>query len=362
MGGMEYYVQHISQGLVARGHEVTVFTSSPSQQQIIQKNHMTIYRLKINAKAYNVPIVSSLFWKLLEIEKPDIVHTHQYPVYFSDMATLYAKLRHIPLLLHVHVVSEAKSPLSGCISDLYYSSLGLCTLLASDCVIAPTKAYKTKLTEMHVSANKIQVLPYGIDLRKFQNIDGAIFREKYGCTCSTLLLSVGRLNYQKGFQYLIYALPEIIKEIPDVKLVIVGEGEQLPYLKFLAQKLGVDKFVIFTGAIPQVEIPIAYAACDLFVLPSLFESFGISLIEAQAAGKPVVSTRTGGTPEALLDGKTGLLVDVANPKHLGLAIIHILADRNLAVSMGREGHNFVKERYNVVQSISKMISLYEIYR
>jgi len=327
IGGMEFYVQRLSEELAARGHEVTVFTSSNTANQSVGKvNGVRIFSLKQMTKVYNVPIVPSLFWRLLQEEKPDIIHAHQYPVFFSDVSVATSWLRNIPLLLHVHVVSEAKSTLSGFISDMYYSTLGLRTLQTADTVVVPSLAYKTKLLKMHVKPEKTQVIPYGIDTKKFRNnTKGETFKIKYHCQGSKVILSVGRLNYQKGFQYLIEAMPAVLNQIPHAKLVIVGEGEQLAYLKQLSKSRGVSESVVFTGALGQAEIPNAYAASDVFVLPSLFESFGISLIEAQAAGKPVIGTRTGGAPEALVDGETGLLVEPGNPEQLEAAIVRVLS-------------------------------------
>lgn len=361
VGGMEFYVQRLSEELVARGHEVTVFTSSNTANPSVAKvNGVRVFSLKQMTKVYNVPIVPSLFGTIIQEEKPDIIHTHQYPVFFSDVAAATSWLRNIPLLLHVHVVSEAKSTLSGFISDIYYSTLGLRTLQTADTVVVPSLAYKTKLLKMHVKPEKIQVIPYGIDTKKFQNnIKGEAFKTRYNCHGSKVILSVGRLNYQKGFQYLIKAMPAVLKQIPNVKLIIVGEGEQLSYLRQLSKSFGVSESVIFTGAIDQAEIPNTYSAADVFVLPSLFESFGIALIEAQAAGKPVIGTRTGGAQEALVDGDTGFLVEPGDPKQLEAAIVRVLSDYNWAHKMGEKGKKFVEARFGIQTIVSSVTELYE---
>ncbi|MCL5949760.1 MAG: glycosyltransferase family 4 protein [Candidatus Bathyarchaeota archaeon] len=358
---MEFYVQRLSEELTARGHEITVFTSSNTAKQSVAKvNGVRVFSLKQMSKIYNVPIVPSLFWRLLHEEKPDVIHAHQYPVFFSDVAAATSWLRNIPLLLHVHVVSEAKSALSGFISDRYYSTLGRHTLQTADTVVVPSLAYKTKLQKMHLNREKIQVIPYGIDTRKFQNnAKSEAFKTRYNCQGSKVILSVGRLNYQKGFQYLIKAMPSVLHQIPNVKLIIVGEGEQLSYLRQLSKSLGVSQSVIFTGAISQAEIPNAYSAADVFVLPSLFESFGISLIEAQAAGKPVIGTRTGGVPEALVDGETGLLIDPGNFEQLEVAIVQALSDKDLAWKMGQRGIKFVETRFSIHAVVNSITKNYE---
>lgn len=361
VGGMEYYVQRLSEELVVQGHDVTVFTTSNYQLPSIQRvNGVKIHFLKKMTNIYNIPIVPSLLSHLLNSLKPDLVHAHQYPVFFSDISAVVALLKKMPLLVHVHVVSDAKSPLSRFMSDIYYTTLGLQTLNIADTVIVPSQAYRTKLIGMHVNPEHLRVIPYGIDTKKFsQNQKGHEFRKKWNCENSRIILSVGRLNYQKGFHNLLLAMPAIIKHFPDTKLVVVGEGEQEAYLKSLAKLKGVASSVVFTGGLSQADIPAAYAACDVFVLPSLFESFGISLIEAQAMGKPVVCTRTGGAPEAVLEGKTGLIVEPTDVKQLESAVLHLLNDEKLSRMMGYEGQRFVNARYDMKKIITSLIKQYE---
>ena len=361
VGGMEFYVQKLSEDLAARGHEVTVFTSSNScfSGGCEEVNGVRVFRLRTLAKAYNVPIVPSLFKKLLHEEKPDILHAHQYPVFFSDVSAAVSQFRREVLLLHVHVIPESVSAFSGLVSKMYYRTVGRLAFRTAHRVITPSSAYKTMLAGIGVEPKKIRVVPYGIDLSRFHSKDGESFRKRYGCEGSNVILTVGRLNYQKGFQYLLKAMPMVIKHFQNAKLVIVGDGEQITYLRDLTQSLGLCNSTIFTGAIPPMEIPEAYAAADVFVLPSLFESFGIALIEAQAAGKPVVSTRVGGAPEALQEDKTGFLVDPKDSEQLGKAIIRVLSNEKLAREMGENGKKFVGARFDMRYIVDKVTAMYE---
>lgn len=361
IGGMEFYVQRLSEEFAARGHEVIVFTSSKSGFSYYEKvNGVKICRLKTLTKVYNVPIVPSLFWKLLREKKPDIIHAHQYPVFFSDVSAAMSRLRRMVLLLHVHVISEPRSVFSSFISEMYYRTVGRLTFKTAHGVVTPSFAYKSMLAEMGVEPEKIRVIPYGIDLSRFDfKNDGEAFRKRYNCDGSSVILSVGRLNYQKGFQYLLKAMPIVLQKIPDAKLVVVGDGEQFTYLNELSQSLGLSNSVIFTGALPPMGIPDAYAAADVFVLPSIFESFGIALIEAQAAGKPVVGTRVGGAPEALQEDETGFLVDPGDSEQLGEAIIRVLSDEELAREMGENGKKFVEARFDIRNIVDDVTAVYE---
>lgn len=360
LGGMEIFVQRLSEGLVNRGHDVTVFTTSNDKiESILKVNKVRVISLKKMSHFYNVPIVPSLFWRLFREEKPDIINAHQYPIFFSDTSAWISLLRNIPFVLWVHVVSDPKSPLSGLISDTYYSTIGKFPFEMAKSIISPTIAYKQKLMSLGVRSNKIKVIHYGIDFNKFNCAKKSkTFISRYGCEKSRLILSVGRLNYQKGFSYLINAMPAILKKIPDVKLMIIGEGEQFAALKYLIESLGLNKSVIFTGALSQKEMALAYASTDVFVLPSLFESFGISIVEAQAAGKPVIGTRTGGLPEALIENKTGLLVEPRDSKQLEVAILKVLLNPELNKELGKEGQTFVKLQYSMQSTLDDVISTY----
>lgn len=361
MGGMEVYVKSISEGLVARGNEVTVFTTSDVGYPYSTKvNGVEVRRLRTLVKFYNVPIAPSVFLEMLKEEKPDIIHAHQYPVFFSDMSAIISRLRDIPLVLHIHVVAEPKSTFSSLASSIYYRTSGKLAFNTSQRVIVPSFAYSALLGKMGVKRKKIRIIPYGIDLSRFHlKNDDESFRKLIQCSESKLILTVGRLSYQKGFQYLISAMPIVLREIPNAKLVIVGEGEQFAYLSGLVQSLDLTTSVIFTGSLTNEKIPMAYAAADVFVLPSMFESFGLVLVEAQAAGKPVIATRVGGTIEALIENKTGLLVDRGNPEQLAKAILLVLLNKDLARKMGENGIRFVNEKFDINNNVKNVVSLYK---
>ena len=361
IGGMEFYVQYLSSKLAEKGHEVKVFTSSDKNYSYREMvDGVDVCRIKISTKFYNVPIANTLLTSLLAEEKPDVIDAHQYPIYFSDVASLASSLRKIPLFLHVHVVPDPKSVFSGFVLKSYYTLIERFTLQASKCIIAPSHVYQTMLTRMGVNPERIVVVPYGVDLRKFNpGLSDEIFRKQFNLEGSRIILTVGRLNYQKGFHYLIQAMPKILRAVSNAKLVIVGEGELLTYLKDLSNSLGIGDKVVFTGALPQSFISAAYASAEVFVLPSLFESLGISLLEAQAMEKPVVGTRVGGLPEALEENKSGILVEAKKPNELAKATIKLLRDPEKAATMGKYGRKFVEAHYDLESSVDRVLGFYQ---
>jgi glycosyltransferase involved in cell wall biosynthesis len=171
----------------------------------------------------------------------------------------------------------------------------------------------------------------------------SLLKKKYNIK-GKMILYVGRIySYQKGLDYLIRAIPIILSKETEIKFVMIGEdyGSKASLIK-LAKKLKVEKYIIFTGHIPYNELLKAYAAADVFVLPSIFEPFGIVLLEAMASKKPIVATNVGGIPEIVKNGKNGILVRPKNEEELADAILFLLSHEDQAKMMGINGYNMVK--------------------
>jgi len=157
-----------------------------------------------------------------------------------------------------------------------------------------------------------------------------------------IILSVGALKPRKGMDVLIKAMPKVIKVFPDAHAFIVGPGNPIPY-QLVARREGVENHVHFTGVMNGDSLRFLYHRCDLFALLSRedkkgrFEGFGMVYIEASACGKPVVGTLSGGIPEAVVNGETGILVPPDDPDAAAEAIISLLSDQNLARRYGDNG-------------------------
>ncbi len=172
-----------------------------------------------------------------------------------------------------------------------------------------------------------------------------------------VLLSVGslaRAHAYKGFDTVLHALPMVLKRTPDLRYVIVGEGDDRPRLEKLAAELHLDGHVKFTGTVSDEELAQYYRSCDVFVLPSRAvarngnwegEGFGRVYVEAALAAKPVVGSLGGGAAEAVLPEKTGLLVEPSSAEQTGSAIIQLLESPAAAIEMGHAGRKWAKENF-----------------
>lgn len=184
------------------------------------------------------------------------------------------------------------------------------------------------------------IIPPGVDHEIFHNNIPLRPRLPDG---SPKILFLGRMDRRKGAPNLIQAFPEVRKEFPDARLIIVGMGPDSEQCRTLAYRLGIAAAVHFAGFIPKAEIPGYYAACDIYCSPAHGgESFGIVLLEAMAVGTPVCCSRIPGYEDVVQDGYNGLLFDPREPHDIAQTMIRALRNRELLAALGRNGLAFAK--------------------
>jgi glycosyltransferase involved in cell wall biosynthesis len=174
-----------------------------------------------------------------------------------------------------------------------------------------------------------------------------------GSSGRPLIFTAARLERQKGLDYLLAAAALV----PGAMFALAGDGSERPRLEREARRLGVEDRVIFLGH--RTDIPDLLASCDVFVLPSLFEGLPLSVLEALAAGKPVVATSIGGTDEIVSDGETGLLVPPADSHALAEAVRTLLQDRTLAVALATAGQARVKRDFSALTMVQQVTGIYD---
>jgi phosphatidylinositol alpha-1,6-mannosyltransferase len=201
-------------------------------------------------------------------------------------------------------------------------------------------------------AADVRVVPLGTTPTRFRpGIDPAAVRRTHGLDGGPWLLTVARLDYHKGIDTVIRALPAIRAAVPTIRYAVAGIGSRRSALEALARELGVEDAVRLLGFVGDEELPALYNAADVFVLASrrydlLVEGFGIAIVEASASALPVIASRSGGIPEAVRDGETGVLVDPDNPAAVAAAAIRLLGDETLRRRMGAAGRSAVERHYN----------------
>ena len=190
------------------------------------------------------------------------------------------------------------------------------------------------------------------------------FRKDRGLTESKVIVCVSRLMERKGQDSLIEAMPRILSEIPQAHIVIVGGGSYEPQLRKLVETAGVTSAVTFTGKVPYEDLPTWYAIGDVFAMPCRtrnggwdVEGLGIVFLEASATGLSVIAGDSGGAPDAVKQGVTGLVVDGTNQGELAEALISVLGNPDVAQRMGQAGREWVLSNWTWERSVKRLQSL-----
>ena len=223
-------------------------------------------------------------------------------------------------------------------------------------IITISRYTKDRLIEKDLQPDKISIVYPRINVDYFVKRNGkSRLKQVLGVEGKRIILTVGRMaSYEryKGHDELIGIMPEIVKKVPEAVLLIVGGGDDVARLKNLSNLLGMEKHIVFSRNISNDDLPLYYEVCDVFVMYSRVikrddgkwggEGFGIVYLEANAAGKPVIGAKCGGTLDAVVDQETGILVEPDDLKALTNAVVRLLLDREYAEKLGQNGREWVK--------------------
>lgn len=209
-----------------------------------------------------------------------------------------------------------------------------------------------------IRADKVVSIPTGIDLERFDpHSTPDTLRDELGIDRTTTLVgTVAIFRRKKGYHVLLGAIAEVLKIRRDVIFVFAGDGPQRENILRGLKDLGIERNVRLLGL--RSDVPVVLKGIDLFVLPTLQEALGTSFLEAMAMGKAVIGTRVGGVPEVVRDGVDGLLVEPGDERGLADAILRLLEDRHLRLSMGTRGRKRVEENFSTQRMVEGMYNLY----
>lgn len=311
---------------------------------------------------FNFKVILQLV-NLIKEQRIDIVHSQGARADF--FARLSAKLARVPV-----VISTVPMPVDGFdvnpIKKFIYIVLNKFSERFVDKFIVVSEALKDVMIERHkVDPQKVAMIYNGIEINEYR-IDeaGEVIHGKLGLMEEIGLKSdvpvigvIGRLVWQKGFEYFIEAIPGVLNKFKDAKFLVVGEGLLEEELKAVSKKLKIDDKISFTGF--RRDIKEILATIDIFVIPSLLEGLPMILLEAMGMGKPIVATDIDGIKEVLENGKTGLLVPPRDTVALTDAIVNLLIYRDQAHQMGINARRVVEEKFGVDIMVEKVEDVYE---
>jgi glycosyltransferase involved in cell wall biosynthesis len=365
----EYYGSNeylLCRGLAKLGHEVTLFTADrPPKWQTLRSRKIeektekregfTVHRLKTGPEVGIVPLIPSLFQILIKM-KFDIIHAHDFYAASSFYGAIASRAKGTPFILTQHN-DQLPSKIANALLYLFDGyTLGRYVLSHAQKIIALNTAIKAHLIAMGTDESKIEIIPNAVDISLFSSCCKNLLETKWGIS-RPVILFVGRLVKDKGVEHLLQAFSEVVEEIPEAKLVIVGKGPQEKALKKLQESLELTH-VFFLGPVETKFMPNIYAGCDVLVLPSSHEPFGNVVIEAMAAGKPVIGSYVGGIKNTIVHGETGYHVQPGNSKQLSTYIIRLLEDASLRKSLGENARKMAFSNYNIELLLEKTEKIY----
>ncbi|MFC1921510.1 glycosyltransferase [Chloroflexota bacterium] len=357
-GGIVKVAYDISRALVDRGHQITVFTTDrglPKDIDIKKNQHLSIDGMDVyyfrNLSKYfarigiSIPYLSPIIIKRT-LKTFDVIHIHNYRLMIIPIIFYYAQKYDIPYVIQAHGNLPADTPMK-ILKQIYDYSCGYKILKGASKVIALTASEAEQYKRMGVREDRIEIIPNGIDLNEFQNLpQRGAFRKRYGLgNDKKIILFLGRLHQIKGINILVKAFSGLPKSPSDIRLVIAGpDVGYLPTLQRLVKELNMEDEVFFPGALYGREKLEAYIDADMFVLPSIYETFPLVILEACACGLPIVVTDRCGIAN-MIDGQIGLVVPY-DEKLLSRAILRMLDDDKMRREFGERGKSLVLKQLN----------------
>ena len=357
IGGAAHYAFELSLELVNLGIETVVITHAhpgqPEEEEIagVKVKRVPGLVLKDPHRAVS-PFLFRRCHKYILNGQFDVVHGLDI---YSSMALMVIRFAHrhqIPCVLTCHTVMDS--------SFLIFMQRPLGWALRKvDRLIAVSRASARFCRLLGFPEKRITVVPNGVDLSCFNGaIDASVMREKLGIGDEPLVVTASRLIKRKNPDLLISAFARVLKVVPDAKLVIAGSGREEDNLSRQIRDLNITDSVFLVGGLTKEKVAQLMAAADVFALPSKMESFGLSLLEASAAGVPVVCSNAGGVPEVFQDGFNALLYPPGDGSAMAKAIIRLIQDKELAKTISANAVETAK-RFTWEMAAERTLRVYE---
>lgn len=361
-GGGEYLFYSWAIELARKGHQVFVITQRfEGTQDTETKNGVTIFRVGQDiSNPFSISFWTSISFTISAIikglqiiskHKIDLLHSNTYvPVFAAQLCSKIKKIPHIATIHDVYYTQKDFWKQWSSQKNISFSRLGKFIekcVLKTNCVFHTVSEKSRQDIESTGISNKIHVIPNGIDPTKYRTS-----LEK------NQLVFIGRLVFYKNIETILESFQIVIKKIPGIKLVIVGDGPMKKQLQLTAESIGIADNIQFTGIVSDEQKIRILAESKILLNPSLVEGFGIVVLEAFASKKPVIVSNVRPLSDLVTDSKDGYVVDAKNPKEWADRIIDLLSDTKKAQEMGQAGYNKMLENYTIPIVTEKLEHLY----
>ena len=357
--GGEKVLLDLTRGLRDKGHDL--FAACPSHgplTDILKAEGVPVFVVPMR-KTYDLISIYRLY-RILKKCEIDVIHSHGLLV--NILSRVAAYLAHTPVSIstaHIPLNLRSGKQAQNIFEKLmvpYYLIADTLTSFFNDKIIAVSHAVKRDLIDQGVNANKIVVVQNGIDVSREsgnrQSIRAELQRKPNYPTVGTIT----RLSPQKDIPTFLRMADFVIRDFPKTQFIIVGDGEKRGELQALAENLGLQNHVKFLGY--REDARDILKSFDIFALSSLWEGLPIVILEAMAAGKPVVATAVDGVTEVVDHGKTGLLVEPSKPELLAECIVELINNPNKTKSMGKRGRKRIERFFSIKRVINTVEQIY----
>ncbi|MBI4812383.1 glycosyltransferase family 4 protein [Candidatus Falkowbacteria bacterium] len=347
MSGAEQMVKEIAERL-GKKYDITLIAARldrrlPKQER---RENFNLVRLGVGHKKIDKPFYPLLAALKLRSLKPEIAHAIMESYAGGALVLTKYIYPHAKRILTLQS-GDLDDPLKQ--SKFFIKFFWRCIHLAPHIITAISNFLGARAARLGANKEKIFIIPNGVDLSQIP-----ASKEKV----ANRVICVARLSWEKGLDYLIKAWPEVLKEVSEAKLVLVGEGNKRQEIEAMIRDLNIADFVVLKGNLPHNETLKEIKKSEVFICPSLAEGLGIVFIEAQACGVPPIGTRVGGIPDIIQDGENGFLIEPKNSRAIAEAIIKLLKDKNLAGKLSANALQTVK-KYDWKNIINKIDGIYE---
>ena len=357
VGGIARVVHDLSKRLIKDGHDVTVITYKEGNVPYFEDDKgVKVYRVDnymINPNNF-IDWIMQLNFNLLAkanelIDKEgkfDVIHAHDWLVAYA--AKSLKNSYDIPIVATIHATEAGRNSGIHDETQRYINDTEWMLTYEANEVIVNSNYMKCELQRnFGLPFEKINVIPNGVNLTMYSGIERDYdFRRNYAADNEKIILYAGRLVYEKGVQYLIGAMPKILQNYQDAKLVIAGKGGMYDELKSQVDFLGLGNKVYFTGYMDHKSLCKLYRCADVAVFPSTYEPFGIVALEGMLAGNPVVVSDIGGLNEIVEHGVNGMKSYAGNSNSIADSILTLLFDHKLGMEISKNAKAKVKDLYN----------------
>ena len=358
VGGIARVVHDLSKRLIKDGHEVTVVTYRDNADVPEYENDkgVNVYRVDNymihpnNFIDWIMQLNFNMLSKATEIINKeggfDVIHAHDWLVTYAAKSLKNAY--DIPIVATIHATEAVRNSGIHDETQRYINDTEWLLTYEATEVIVNSNYMKNEIQRLFgLPFDKINVIPNGINLSNFTGIERDYdFRRQYAMDNEKIILYVGRLVYEKGVQHLIAAMPKILSNYNDAKLIIAGRGGMMDELRAEASNLGLNDKIYFTGYLNSKQVQKMYKCADVAVFPSTYEPFGIVALEAMLAGVPTVVSDVGGLDEIVTHGVDGMKSYAGNANSIADSVTALLYDHQLATNVSKKAKQKVKDQFN----------------